>query len=64
VDHEYFSDTSSDADGELRKGSRVLHTRFGEGEVRRVESAGEPAAVVFFPGWGEKKVLARFLRLA
>jgi DNA helicase-2/ATP-dependent DNA helicase PcrA len=64
VDREYFSDTASDADGELRKGSRVLHTRFGEGEVRRVESAGEPAAVVFFPGWGEKKVLARFLRLA
>ncbi|MEO8874164.1 MAG: UvrD-helicase domain-containing protein [Polyangiaceae bacterium] len=64
VDREYFSDTSGDSDGgELRKGSRVLHTRFGEGEVRRVEAAGEPAAVVFFPGWGEKKVLARFLRL-
>lgn len=65
VDREFFSDTSGDSEGgELRKGARVLHTRFGEGEVRRVEAAGEPAAVVFFPGWGEKKVLARFLRLA
>ncbi|HEX7667285.1 MAG TPA: UvrD-helicase domain-containing protein [Polyangiaceae bacterium] len=64
VDREYFADSGSDSDGELRKGSRVLHQRFGEGEVRRVEAAGEPAAVVFFPGWGEKKVLARFLKMA
>ncbi|MGH7285251.1 MAG: hypothetical protein ACRELY_27325, partial [Polyangiaceae bacterium] len=65
VDKEFFADTSSDSDnGELRRGARVLHSRFGEGEVRRIEASSEPAAVVFFPGWGEKKVLARFLRLA
>lgn len=65
VDREFFADTSGDSDGgELRRGSRVLHSRFGEGEVRRVEASGEPAAVVFFPGWGEKKVLARFLKMA
>ena len=45
----------------LRRGSRVSHTRFGEGEVRRVETSAEPTVVVFFPGWGEK-ILARFLK--
>jgi hypothetical protein len=32
--------------------------------VRRVENLGEPAVVAFFPGWGEKKILARFLKRA
>ena len=65
VDKDFFADTSGDSEGgELRRGARVLHSRFGEGEVRRIEASSEPAAVVFFPGWGEKKVLARFLRLA
>lgn len=48
----------------LRRGMRVVHARFGEGEVREVVHLGEPAAVAFFPGWGEMKVLARFLRSA
>jgi DNA helicase-2/ATP-dependent DNA helicase PcrA len=48
---------------ELRRGSKVLHERFGRGEVMKVVSVGEPAVVAFFPGWGEKKVLARFLKL-
>jgi DNA helicase-2/ATP-dependent DNA helicase PcrA len=65
VDHEFFDDHSSDVhEAPLRRGSRVLHARFGEGEVRRIESVGEPAVVAFFPGWGEKKILARFLKPA
>jgi DNA helicase-2/ATP-dependent DNA helicase PcrA len=40
-----------------------VHERFGRGEVMKVVSVGEPAVVAFFPGWGEKKVLARFLKL-
>ncbi len=48
----------------LRRGMKVHHARFGEGEVREVVHLGEPAAVAFFPGWGEMKVLARFLRSA
>jgi len=48
---------------ELRRGSHVLHERFGRGEVIKIVSVGEPAVVAFFPGWGEKKVLARFLKL-
>ena len=48
---------------ELRRGSKVVHERFGRGEVMQIVNAGEPAVVAFFPGWGEKKVLARFLKL-
>ena len=49
---------------EIRRGTRVRHARFGEGEVRKVLELSEPAVVAFFPGWGEMKVLARFLTLA
>ncbi|MFO0665135.1 MAG: UvrD-helicase domain-containing protein [Polyangiaceae bacterium] len=58
VDATYFDDTEGEA---FRRGSRVKHARFGEGEVREVLSLGEPAVRAFFPGWGEMKVLARFL---
>lgn len=62
---EYDASDAGDAGGdvsELRRGMSVLHDRFGRGEVLRVVAASEPAAVVFFPGWGEKKVFTRFLR--
>ncbi len=64
VDREYFSDDSdaSQTTQELRKGSSVFHDRFGEGQVRSIANLGEPAVVAFFPGWGEKKVLLRFLK--
>jgi DNA helicase-2/ATP-dependent DNA helicase PcrA len=65
VDREYFQDDSSSDDAvPLRRGSRVLHDRFGEGVVKRVIDLGEPAVVADFPGWGEKKVIARFLKRA
>src|SRR5262249_32729833 len=66
-DREFYDDTGSDGHDTqvpLRRGSRVRHERFGEGEVRRIETSGEPSVVAFFPGWGEKKILARFLKLA
>ena len=63
VDHDFFVDQAPD-DVALRRGSRVRHERFGEGEVVRVVSMGETAVVAFFPGWGEKKILARFLKPA
>jgi DNA helicase-2/ATP-dependent DNA helicase PcrA len=63
VDHEFFDDRTPDVtDMPLRRGSRVWHDRFGNGEVLGVVRAGEPAVVAFFPGWGEKKILARFLK--
>jgi len=46
----------------FQRGSRVKHARFGEGRVLSVADVGEPAVVAFFPGWGEKKILARFLK--
>jgi DNA helicase-2/ATP-dependent DNA helicase PcrA len=59
-------EAGSDAGGEgvaLQRGMAVRHEKFGRGEVLKVVSAGEPAVVAFFPGWGEKKVLARFLKM-
>jgi DNA helicase-2/ATP-dependent DNA helicase PcrA len=66
VDHDFFDDQPEIDASEvaLRRGSRVRHDRFGEGEVVRVVGVGEPAVVAFFPGWGEKKILARFLKPA
>jgi DNA helicase-2/ATP-dependent DNA helicase PcrA len=65
VDPDFFDDRVNDVNEmSLRRGSRVAHQRFGEGRVTRVVSVGEPAVVAVFPGWGEKKILARFLKLA
>ncbi len=60
---EYDADAGDGEEVVLRRGMTVLHDRFGRGEVLSVASSGEPAVVAFFPGWGEKKVLARFLRV-
>jgi DNA helicase-2/ATP-dependent DNA helicase PcrA len=65
VDHEFFDDRAHDVtEMPLRRGAKVTHERFGEGKVLTVVSVGEPAVVAFFPGWGEKKILARFLKRA
>jgi DNA helicase-2/ATP-dependent DNA helicase PcrA len=65
IDRAYFDDSTHEVtDMPLRRGARVRHERFGVGEVLRLVNVGEPAVVAFFPGWGEKKILARFLRLA
>jgi DNA helicase-2/ATP-dependent DNA helicase PcrA len=66
VDREFFDDAGDSGDDSMpmHRGSRVVHAHFGEGEVRSIVQGAEPKAVVFFPVWGEKKVLARFLRLA
>jgi DNA helicase-2/ATP-dependent DNA helicase PcrA len=65
VDHDFFDDhTDHVTDMPLRRGARVRHERFGDGQVLKIVSVGEPAVVAFFPGWGEKKILARFLKPA
>ncbi|HTB78482.1 MAG TPA: UvrD-helicase domain-containing protein [Polyangiaceae bacterium] len=64
VDHDFFDDqTDHVTNMPLRRGARVRHERFGDGEVLKIVSVGEPAVVAFFPGWGEKKILARFLKV-
>jgi DNA helicase-2/ATP-dependent DNA helicase PcrA len=48
-----------------RKGTRVAHQRFGAGTIVAVDSASSPPrATVYFPSWGEKKVLLEHLKLA
>jgi DNA helicase II / ATP-dependent DNA helicase PcrA len=44
------------------RGMRVKHARFGVGTVQAVSPGADPSASVYFPGWGEKKVLLRFLQ--
>ncbi len=64
VDREFFSDDAGENGARaLRRGARVKHERFGEGTIRQVVESVEPAVVAYFPAWGEKKVLLRFLRL-
>ncbi|HTP24581.1 MAG TPA: UvrD-helicase domain-containing protein [Anaeromyxobacteraceae bacterium] len=49
----------------LKPGDRVLHASLGEGTVTSCDSAGPDTKVsVAFHDWGEKRVLARFLRKA
>ncbi|HSO32237.1 MAG TPA: UvrD-helicase domain-containing protein [Labilithrix sp.] len=61
---EYEGGDAGGAEGvTLQRGMSVKHDKFGRGEVLKVVSVGEPAVVAFFPGWGEKKVLARFLKM-
>jgi len=65
VDHDFFDDVPSDDFGvALERGARVRHRRFGEGLVERVELDGEPTIVARFPGFGVRKVRARFLEPA
>ena len=45
------------------KGDRVTHPSLGEGLVRACDGNGPDAKVtVVFPGIGEKRVIAKFLR--
>ncbi len=67
--HESYDDAPQDTHGArsdgggLRRGARVRHKKFGVGQVVALLELTEPAVIAFFPGWGEMKVLARFLEL-
>ncbi len=48
----------------FRVGSHVRHAKYGTGVVLRVEGAGDDAKLtVSFPGYGQKKFVARFAAL-
>jgi len=65
VDREFFDDVpEGEAMPRVKRGMLVKHEVFGEGRVLAVEEASDPKVVAAFPGWGEKRVLLRFLRLA
>jgi DNA helicase-2/ATP-dependent DNA helicase PcrA len=63
VDKTVFDDLAQErAQLSFRPGQVVVHGRFGKGRVERVESSGESLAVVAkFPGFGSRKILAKFL---
>ncbi len=51
-------------DPSIRVGSRVRHARYGTGVVLRAEGTGEDAKLtVSFPGYGQKKFVAKYAQL-
>lgn len=59
---ERYVERDADADDWLAEGRKVEHKKFGRGTIRRIDAASSPPIVIVaFPGWGEKKVVARFL---
>jgi DNA helicase-2/ATP-dependent DNA helicase PcrA len=55
---------ASDAPGQFRVGARVKHAKYGTGVVLRSEGAGDDAKLtVSFPGYGQKKFVAKFAAL-
>jgi DNA helicase-2/ATP-dependent DNA helicase PcrA len=63
VDRDEAHASYDDTGAGFRRGARVVHKKFGEGKVVELLELAEPAVIAFFPGWGEMKVLARFLTL-
>lgn len=52
------------AEVDLRVGARVRHAKYGTGVVLRSEGAGDDAKLtVSFPGYGQKKFVAKFAAL-
>jgi DNA helicase II / ATP-dependent DNA helicase PcrA len=47
---------------ELFPGTRVKHKRYGAGTVKAIHEGVDPSVTVRFPGWGDKKILVRFLQ--
>jgi DNA helicase-2/ATP-dependent DNA helicase PcrA len=69
VDRDFFDDGAdepSHGPASIRSGARVWHERFGEGKVLDARGAApgnaNPSVLATFPGWGEKRVLLRFLK--
>jgi DNA helicase-2/ATP-dependent DNA helicase PcrA len=55
---------ASQSGSEIRVGTRVRHARYGTGVVLRAEGAGEDAKLtVNFPGFGQKKFVAKYAQL-
>ena len=54
----------SGSGGELRAGVRVRHAKYGVGVVLRTEGSGDEAKLtVSFPGYGQKKFVAKYAAL-
>lgn len=57
-------DDARDVDEELpiACGTLVVHQRYGQGRVESIRPGTPPTALVFFPGWGERNIVMKFLR--
>ncbi len=54
----------ADSHNDIKSGMKVEHQQFGKGSVLQIEGDGNnKKAVIFFPNFGEKKLLLRFARL-
>ncbi len=59
-----YEDVNQDDSGALRPGRRVMHVKFGEGKVMRVDGSGESAsAVVLFSDRVPRTLMLRFAKL-
>lgn len=55
---------TNDSQGQFKVGARVRHAKYGTGVVLRSEGAGDDAKLtVSFPGYGQKKFVAKFAAL-
>ena len=55
---------SSGSGGQFRVGAHVRHAKYGTGVVLRSEGAGDDAKLtVSFPGYGQKKFVAKYVQL-
>jgi DNA helicase-2/ATP-dependent DNA helicase PcrA len=64
VDENNGSPAKRAAPANLRVGSRVKHARYGSGVILRAEGTGEDAKLtVSFPGFGQRKFIAKYAQL-
>ena len=71
VDRTFFDDTDTETEQpsavptqRVERGSLVLHEVFGEGIVTAVEASDDPKVVARFAGWGDKRILLRYLKMS
>lgn len=58
------TESTASSAAEFRVGLRVRHARYGQGVVLKLEGSGEDAKLtVSFPGYGQKKFVARYAAL-
>ncbi len=62
IDYTAFDDVEPNVNS-VRRGTRVMHARFGRGTVQSVTPGEPPKVLARFPGWGERRVLLTKLRL-
>ena len=47
----------------IKTGMKVLHKRFGKGQVKHIEGSDSRVATIVFEGIGEKRIMLKFAKL-